>query len=65
MLKATTEILKAAKRRFKHGNRNEIMLGNLRDWRRVANRYDHGPKIFLSAAHSPFSQFTGTEFCPF
>lgn len=27
----------------------EIMFGRLKDWRRVATRYDHYPKVFLSA----------------
>jgi hypothetical protein len=25
------------------------MLGRLKDWRRVATRYDRAPKVFLSA----------------
>jgi transposase len=25
------------------------MFGRLKDWRRVATRYDRGPKVFLSA----------------
>ncbi|MFD1344845.1 IS5 family transposase [Litorisediminicola beolgyonensis] len=29
--------------------RREIMLGRLKDWRRVATRYDRCPKVFLSA----------------
>ncbi|WP_375261750.1 transposase [Palleronia sp.] len=31
------------------GNRIEIMFGRLKDWRRVATRYDRSPKVFLSA----------------
>jgi hypothetical protein len=31
------------------GNRIEIMFGRLKDWRRVATRYDRCPKVFLSA----------------
>jgi transposase len=27
----------------------EIMFGRLKDWRRVATRYDRCPKVFLSA----------------
>ncbi|MEQ9389970.1 transposase, partial [Marinovum algicola] len=30
-------------------NRIEIMFGRLKDWRRVATRYDRCPKVFLSA----------------
>jgi transposase len=28
------------KRRYKHRNRIEVMFGGLKDWRRVATRYD-------------------------
>ncbi|MFC6688424.1 IS5 family transposase [Jhaorihella thermophila] len=37
------------KRRYKRRNRIEIMFGRLKDWRRVATRYDRCPKAFLSA----------------
>ena len=37
------------KRRCKLRNRIEIMFGRLKDWRRVATRYDRRPKVFLSA----------------
>ena len=37
------------KRRYKRRNRIEIMFGRLKDWRRVAARYDRCPKVFLSA----------------
>jgi transposase len=30
-------------------NRIEIMFGRLKDWRRIATRYDRCPKVFLSA----------------
>ena len=36
-------------RRYKRRNRIEIMFGRLKDWRRVATRYDQCPKVFLSA----------------
>ena len=36
------------KRRYKRRNRIEIMFGRLKDWRRVAMRYDRCPKVFLS-----------------
>ena len=36
-------------RRYKRRNRIEIMFGRLKDWRRVATRYDSCPKVFLSA----------------
>lgn len=37
------------RRRYKRRNRIEIMVGRLKDWRRVASRYDRCPIIFLSA----------------
>ena len=37
------------KRRYKRRNRIEIMFGRLKDWWRVATRYDRCPKVFLSA----------------
>ncbi|MHA6346947.1 transposase [Roseivivax sp. CAU 1761] len=30
-------------------HRIEIMFGRIKDWRRVATRYDRCPKVFLSA----------------
>lgn len=36
-------------RRYKRRNRIEIMFGRLKDWRRIATRYDRCPKVFLSA----------------
>ena len=41
--------IKHDKRRYKRSNRIEIMFGRLKDWRRVATRYDRCPKVFLSA----------------
>ena len=35
--------------RYTAGQRCEIMFGRLKDWRRVATRYDRNPVIFLSA----------------
>ena len=37
--------IKHKKRRY----RIEIMFGRLKDWRRIATRYDRCPKVFLSA----------------
>jgi transposase len=37
------------KRRYKRRNRIEILFGRLKDWRRVATRYDRCAKTFLSA----------------
>ena len=41
--------IKHDKRRYKRRNRIEIMFGRLKDWRRVATRYDRCPKVFLAA----------------
>ena len=41
--------VKHDKRRCKRRNRIEIMFGRLKDWRRIATRYDRSPKVFLSA----------------
>lgn len=40
--------VKYDKRRCKCRNRIKIMFGRLKDWRRVATRYDRCPKVFLS-----------------
>ncbi|MBS1051185.1 IS5 family transposase [Gluconobacter japonicus] len=37
------------KRKYKRRNRIEIMFGRLKDWRRVATRYERCPTIFFSA----------------
>ena len=37
------------RRRYKRRNRIEIMFGRLKDWRRIATRYDRCPAVFLSA----------------
>ncbi|UOA30588.1 hypothetical protein DSM110093_00338 [Sulfitobacter sp. DSM 110093] len=41
--------VKYDKRRSKRRNRIEIMFGRLKDWRRVAIRYDRCPAVFGSA----------------
>jgi len=41
--------VKYDKRRYKRRNRIEIMFGRLKDWRRVATRYDRCLKAFFSA----------------
>ena len=41
--------IKHGKRRYKRRNWIEIMFGRLKDWRRIATRYDRCPKAFLSA----------------
>lgn len=43
---------KSCGKAVKHGkrrNRIEIMFGWLKDWRRIATRYDRCRKVFLSA----------------
>ena len=47
--KQRLKTVKYDKRRYKRRNRIEIMFGRLKDWRRVATRYDRCPKGFLSA----------------
>lgn len=47
--KSRGKAVKYDKRRYKRRNRIEIMFGRLKDWRRVATRYDRCPKVFLSA----------------
>jgi len=47
--KQRKKTVKYDKRRYKRRNRIEVMFGRLKDWRRVATRYDRCPKVFLSA----------------
>lgn len=47
--KSRTEPIRYDRRRYKRRNRIEIMFGRLKDWRRVATRYDRCPTAFLSA----------------
>ena len=47
--KSRKKAVKYDKRRYKRRNRIEIMFGRLKDWRRVATRYDRCPNVFLSA----------------
>ena len=47
--KSRKKTVKYDKRRYKSRNRIEIMFGRLKDWRRVATRYDRCPTVFLSA----------------
>lgn len=41
--------VKYDKRRYRRRNRIEIMFRHLKDWRRVATRYDRCPTVFFSA----------------
>lgn len=47
--KIRNKTVKYDKRRYKSRNRIEIMFGRLKDWRRVATRYDRCRKAFFSA----------------
>ncbi len=47
--KSRSRTIKYDKRRYKRRNRIEIMFGRLKDWRRIATRYDRCPMVFLSA----------------
>lgn len=43
------ELRPTDKRRYKRHHRIETMFGRLKDWRRVATRYDRCPTVFFSA----------------
>lgn len=47
--KSRNKTIKFDKRRHKRRNRIEIMFGRLKDWRRVATRYDRCSMAFFSA----------------
>jgi transposase len=47
--KSRIEPVKYDKRQYKSRNWIEIMFGRLKDWRRVATRYDRCPTVYLSA----------------
>ena len=47
--KIRNKTVKYDKRHYKRRNRIEIMFGRLKDWRRVATRYDRCPNAFFSA----------------
>jgi transposase len=47
--KSRLQPVKYDKRRYRRRSRIEIMFGRLKDWRRVATRYDRCPVVFFSA----------------
>ncbi|WP_310103610.1 IS5 family transposase [Sphingomonas sp. BE138] len=47
--RSRNEPVRYDKRRYRRRNRIEIMFGRLKDWRRVATRYDRCPTVFFSA----------------
>jgi len=47
--KSRAKAVRHDKRRYRRRNRIEIMFGRLKDWRRIATRYDRCPVVFLSA----------------
>jgi transposase len=47
--KSRRKALNCDQPRYKKRNQIEIMFGRLKDWRRVATRYDRCPKVFMSA----------------
>ena len=53
--------IKYDKRRYKRRNRIEIMFGRLKDWPRVATRYDRCPKVFLYAIALAAIVFLGSK----
>ncbi|WP_461343855.1 IS5 family transposase [Brevundimonas sp. GN22] len=46
--KSRTEPIRYDKRRYKRRNRIEILFGRLKDWRRIATRYDRCPTSHLA-----------------
>ena len=46
---ARKKTVKYDNRRHKRRNRIGIMFGRLKDWRRIATRYDRCPEVFFSA----------------
>ena len=47
--KSRNKTVRYDKRRYRRRNRIERIFGRLKDWQRVATRYDRCPKVFLSA----------------
>ncbi len=47
--KSRGKAIRHDKRRYRRRNRLKIMFGRLKDWRRIATRYDRCAKTFLSA----------------
>lgn len=47
--KSRARSIRYDRRKYKRRNRIEIMFGRLKDWRRVATRYDRCPNVFFSA----------------
>ena len=45
--KSRGKAVRQDKRRYRRSYRIEIMFGRLKDWRRVATRFDRCPKVFL------------------
>jgi transposase len=48
--KTRGKLIKHYKRRDRRRTKSKLMFGQLKDWRRVATRYDRCRKVFLSAA---------------
>jgi len=47
--KFRTTLVSYDRRKYRRRNRIETMFGRLKDWRRVATRYDRCPIVFFSA----------------
>ena len=47
--KSRKQIIPHDKTRYKARHKIENMFGKLKDWRRIAMRYDRCPKLFISA----------------
>ena len=48
--KSRSKPIRYDKRRYRRRNKIERMFGRLKDWRRVATRYDPSPRCFASPA---------------
>ncbi len=49
------------KRRYRRRNRIEIMFGRMKDWRRIATRYDRCPSPSSPPLLSPLPSSSGSE----
>ena len=53
--KSRSKTVRYDRRRYKRRNRIEIMFGRLKDWRRIATRYDRCPTAFLGMLPVPWT----------
>lgn len=53
--------VKYDKQRYNRRNCTKITFGRLKDWRRIATRYDRCPKVFLSAVALAVTSCSGRD----